>query len=177
MDTNIRRLLKEIGAEDLIEVFAPCMDDYLYIIDLQKNTLIISQAAVKCFKMPGNSFDNAADSVRYFVYEEDRPMIREHLQWIADGNEKNHNLHYRWLDKEGMPVWINCRGKVLRESDGRPHFLIGSINEIGQQQKADSPAPGAISGDQSEGTVKSYIHKQNIYDLHRIHPPDSGNPS
>ena len=34
MDTNIRRLLKEIGAEDLIEVFAPCMDDYLYIIDL-----------------------------------------------------------------------------------------------------------------------------------------------
>lgn len=41
MDTNIRRLLKEIGAEDLIEVFAPCMDDYLYIIDLQKNTLII----------------------------------------------------------------------------------------------------------------------------------------
>lgn len=88
MDTNIRRLLKEIGAEDLIEVFAPCMDDYLYIIDLQKNTLIISQAAVKRFKMPGNSFDNAADSVCYFVYEEDRPMIREHLQRIADGNEK-----------------------------------------------------------------------------------------
>ena len=109
MDTNIRRLLKEIGAEDLIEVFAPCMDDYLYIIDLQKNTLIISQEAVKRFKMPGNSFDNAADSVRYFVYEEDRPMIRQHLQRIADGNEKNHNLHYRWLDKDGMPVWINCR--------------------------------------------------------------------
>ncbi len=36
MDTNIRRLLKEIGAEDLIEVFAPCMDDYLYIIDFMK---------------------------------------------------------------------------------------------------------------------------------------------
>ena len=32
-----------------------CMEDYLYIIDLQKNTLIISQAAVKRFKMPGNS--------------------------------------------------------------------------------------------------------------------------
>mgnify|MGYP000673624337 CR=1 FL=1 len=52
MDTDIRRLLKEIAAEDLIEVFAPCMDDYLYIIDLQKNTFIISQTAVKRFKMP-----------------------------------------------------------------------------------------------------------------------------
>ena len=39
MDTNIRRLLKEIGAEDLIEVFAPCMDDYLYIIDLQREMI------------------------------------------------------------------------------------------------------------------------------------------
>ena len=80
---------------------------------------------MKRFKMPGNSFDNAADSVRYFVYEEDRPMIREHLQRIADGNEKNHNLHYRWLDKEGMPVWINCRGKIIHDKDGKPHYLIG----------------------------------------------------
>ena len=152
MDTNIRRLLKEIGAEDLIEVFAPCMDDYLYIIDLQKNTLIISQAAVKRFKMPGNSFDNAADSVRYFVYEEDRPMIREHLQRIADGNEKNHNLHYRWLDKEDMPVWINCRGKVIHDKDGKPHYLIGCVNEIGNIQRADN-----VSGLLGEREMHSFV--------------------
>ena len=152
MDTNIRRLLKEIGAEDLIEVFAPCMDDYLYIIDLQKNTLIISQAAVKRFKMPGNSFDNAADSVRYFVYEEDRPMIREHLQRIADGNEKNHNLHYRWLDKDGMPVWINCRGKVIHDKDGKPHYLIGCVNEIGNIQRADN-----VSGLLGEREMYSFV--------------------
>ena len=152
MDTNIRRLLKEIGAEDLIEVFAPCMDDYLYIIDLQKNTLIISQEAVKRFKMPGNSFDNAADSVRYFVYEEDRPMIREHLQRIADGNEKNHNLHYRWLDKDGMPVWINCRGKVIHDKDGKPHYLIGCVNEIGNIQRADN-----VSGLLGEREMHSFV--------------------
>lgn len=152
MDTNIRRLLKEIGAEDLIEVFAPCMDDYLYIIDLQKNTLIISQAAVKRFKMPGNSFDNAADSVRYFVYEEDLPMIREHLKRIADGNEKNHNLYYRWLDKDGMPVWINCRGKVIHDKDGKPHYLIGCVNEIGNIQRADN-----VSGLLGEREMHSFV--------------------
>ena len=43
MDTDIRKLLKEIAAEELIELFAPCMDDYLYIIDLQKNTFKISR--------------------------------------------------------------------------------------------------------------------------------------
>ena len=33
MDTYIRKLLKEIAAEDLIELFAPCMDCLLYTSD------------------------------------------------------------------------------------------------------------------------------------------------
>ena len=41
MDTDIRKLVNEIAAEDVIELFAPSMDDYLYVMDLQKNT--------KCF--------------------------------------------------------------------------------------------------------------------------------
>lgn len=107
---------------------------------------------MKRFKMPGNSFDNAADSVRYFVYEEDRPMIREHLQRIADGNEKNHNLHYRWLDKDGMPIWINCRGKVIHDKDGKPHYLIGCVNEIGNIQWADN-----VSGLLGEREMHSFV--------------------
>ena len=98
MDTDIRKLLKEIAAEDLIELFAPCMDDYLYIIDLQKNTFKISQAAVDRFMMSGNSFDDAVNSFQYFVYKEDRSMIAEDLQCIIEGKEKDHNLYYRWLD-------------------------------------------------------------------------------
>ena len=31
MDTEVQKLLKEIDEEDLIELFAPCMDDYLYL--------------------------------------------------------------------------------------------------------------------------------------------------
>ena len=73
---------------------------------------------------------------RKFVYSEDYDALKVELEEAAHGERDRHNMQYRWLDKEGVPVWINCRGKVLREADGRPHFLIGSINEIGQQQKA-----------------------------------------
>ena len=152
MDTYIRKLLKEIAAEDLIEVFAPCMDDYLYIIDLQKNTFKISQAAVDRFMMSGNSFDDAVNSFQYFVYKEDRSMIAEDLQCIMEGKEKDHNLYYRWLDKNGMPVWINCRGKVIDDKDGKPHYLIGCVNEIGDTQRADN-----VSGLLGERELHSYI--------------------
>jgi len=152
MDTDIRKLLKEIAAEDLIELFAPCMDDYLYIIDLQKNTFKISQAAVDRFMMSGNSFDDAVNSFQYFVYKEDRSMIAEDLQCIIEGKEKDHNLYYRWLDKNGMPVWINCRGKVIDDKDGKPHYLIGCVNEIGDTQRADN-----VSGLLGERELRSYI--------------------
>ena len=152
MDTYIRKLLKEIAAEDLIELFAPCMDDYLYIIDLQKNTFKISQAAVDRFMMSGNSFDDAVNSFQYFVYKEDRSMIAEDLQCIIEGKEKDHNLYYRWLDKNGMPVWINCRGKVIDDKDGKPHYLIGCVNEIGDTQRADN-----VSGLLGERELRSYI--------------------
>lgn len=152
MDTDIRKLLKEIAAEDLIELFAPCMDDYLYIIDLQKNTFKISQAAVNRFMISGNSFDDAVNSFQYFVYKEDRSMIAEDLQYIIEGKEKDHNLYYRWLDKKGMPVWINCRGKVIDDKDGKPHYLIGCVNEIGDTQRADN-----VSGLLGERELRSYI--------------------
>lgn len=152
MDTDIRKLLKEIAAEDLIELFAPCMDDYLYIIDLQKNTFKISQAAVNRFMISGNSFDDAINSFQYFVYKEDRSMIAEDLQCIIEGKEKDHNLYYRWLDKNGMPVWINCRGKVIDDKDGKPHYLIGCVNEIGDTQRADN-----VSGLLGERELRSYI--------------------
>lgn len=152
MDTYIRKLLKEIAAEDLIELFALCMDDYLYIIDLQKNTFKISQAAVDRFMMSVNSFDDAVNSFQYFVYKEDRSMIAEGLQCIIEGKEKDHNLYYRWLDKNGMPVWINCRGKVIDDKDGKPHYLIGCVNEIGDTQRADN-----VSGLLGERELHSYI--------------------
>lgn len=152
MDTDIRKLLKEIAAEDLIELFALCMDDYLYIIDLQKNTFKISQAAVDRFMMSGNSFDDAVNSFQYFVYKEDCSMIAEDLQCIIEGKEKDHNLYYRWLDKNGMPVWINCRGKVIDDKDGKPHYLIGCVNEIGDTQRADN-----VSGLLGERELHSYI--------------------
>lgn len=152
MDTEVQKLLKEIDEEDLIELFAPCMDDYLYIIDLQKDTCNISQSAVKRFMMENNSFSDALNGCLRLVYEDDRPLFAEHYQSIIEGKEKNHNIRYRWLDKDEMPVWINCRGKVIDDKDGAPHYLVGCVNEIGNTQKAHN-----ISGLLGESEMHSYI--------------------
>lgn len=153
MSMDIYKLFKETTAKDLIEIFAPSMDDYLYIIDLQKNHYEISKSAIGRFMLTSCSFDDAINKCLLFVFEEDRSMLKEHLYHVLDGKEKIHDLHYRWLDKNGMPVWINCRGRVIDDEDGTPHYLIGCINEIGNTQRADN-----ISGLLGEKEMRSYIY-------------------
>lgn len=135
---------------DIIECFDPCMDNYLYVYDIIQDLYFISERAKKRFALSSNCFTNAVEEHRKFVYSEDYDALKVELEEVARGERDRHNMQYRWLNKECVPVWINCRGKVLRESDGRPHFLIGSINEIGQQQKADN-----ISGLLGEASFKS----------------------
>ena len=109
----------EISVDNLIEILAPCMDDYLYIYNIQEGTMKISSTAVDRFRLESCVMQDPTELLSV-VYEEDRELLKNDLWLIAEGKAKKHNLHYRWLDKHGKPVWIECRGVVLEDADGRP---------------------------------------------------------
>ena len=140
--------------EYIVELFNPCMDDYLYVFDLQKDCYKISKHATERFLLPGDNFDDAAKAPHTFVYSEDQSRLDDEFRRIMSGEIVFHNMHYRWLDRVGKPVWINCRGRVLNDADGKPHFLVGCINEIGQKQKADN-----VSGLLGESSLSAYVEQ------------------
>lgn len=140
--------------EYIVELFNPCMDDYLYVFDLQKDCYKISKHATERFLLPGDNFDDAAKAHHTFVYSEDQSRLDDEYRRIMSGEIVFHNMHYRWLDRVGKPVWINCRGRVLNDADGKPHFLVGCINEIGQKQKADN-----VSGLLGESSLSAYVEQ------------------
>lgn len=140
--------------EYIVELFNPCMDDYLYVFDLQKDCYKISKHATERFLLPGDNFDDAAKAHHAFVYSEDQSRLDDEFRRIMSGEIVFHNMHYRWLDRAGKPVWINCRGRVLNDADGKPHFLVGCINEIGQKQKADN-----VSGLLGESSLSAYVEQ------------------
>ena len=43
MSMDVYKVIKEIDTQNVIEIIDPCMDDFLYIFDLQKNTMKISE--------------------------------------------------------------------------------------------------------------------------------------
>ena len=149
------KILDEREAGSLIDLIAPCMDDYLYIIDLKNDTLRISQSAVERFMLPDKFMNDATKHLRTLVYEKDRKLLENHKRKICDGKEKRYNVLCRLISGKNLPVWINCRGEVINDNEGKLHYIIGCMNETGTRQRADN-----ISGLLGEKEMASYIYSQ-----------------
>lgn len=130
---------KEFGTQvcQLIELLSPSMDDYLYIYDFQNDFYYISSQALKRFLIPANYFNHVVENHSRFVYSDDLPALQKELTDLRISNRTVHDMNYRWLSIDGEPIWINCRGRVVRQ-DGVAMYLVGCINEIGMRQIADN---------------------------------------
>lgn len=136
-------------------VLDPCMDDYLFIMDLKTKRYEISRSAVERFRIPSDDFIFTDEVLTEFVYAKDIPMLVTDVAEVVSGKKKTHDLEYRWINCEGQPVWINCRGRVLSDENGNAEYLIGCINEIGKKQKADNVS-GLIVATNMQDFLKQY---------------------
>ena len=141
----------------VIDVLSPCMDNYLYIMDIKNDTYCISESAAERFLIPSGCFTNASEYLAKVVYPADYQSLLEDIEAIRRKEKDFHNLQYRWLDKGRNPIWINCRGRVLLDEKGNPEFLVGCINEIGKKQKADN-----VSGLLGEFSLQEYLTDDSI---------------
>lgn len=137
---------------EIVSSFAPCMNDYLYIYNLAEDTYFISEKAVERFMLPGNLFRHVNDVLRNLVHPDDFDMLDEDIAQIIAGKKDFHNLEYRWMGRDGSPIWINCQGNVLKDENGAPYIMVGCINEIGNKQKADN-----ISGLLGESALHDHV--------------------
>lgn len=126
------------GLRQAIRILGPSMNDYLYIYDFEKDSYTLPEKAVERFCVPAAEFDNFSKWIEQFVYAEDLPILQADFADIkASPTRTSHDMLYRWLSTDGKPIWINCRGKVIRR-DGKPAYVIGCINEVGRDQRADN---------------------------------------
>lgn len=141
--------------QNVIDIIKPCMDDYLYILDMKNDYYSISSNAVERFALPGNEFHNASAELKKVTYPDDYQELEADLGMLQRKEKDFHNLQYRWLGVDGSAIWINCRGRLLLDEEGNPEYLVGCINEIGKKQKADN-----VSGLLGEFSLQNEFKKK-----------------
>lgn len=122
---------------EIIELLSPSMDDYLYVLDFRNDFYYISQQGARRFSMKQNSFHHVMENLKKLVHPDDMEGLRRELDDLVATDRKEHDMVYRWISGEKETVWINCRGKMLREN-GEALYLVGCINEVGTRPIADN---------------------------------------
>ena len=139
----------------VIALLSPTTDNYPYVVDFRTDFYYIANQALDRFCIPKNSFHNVISNHKEFVYEPDYEKMKEEFDNLLKTDRCTHSMEYRWLDLKKVPVWIHCKGYLVRDDNMKPLYMIGCINEIGERQKADN-----VSGLLGETGFREYMDQQ-----------------
>lgn len=121
----------------VIEVLQKSSDSYMFIMDLNEDIYMISEKATKRFPFDTMVIENCTEMLKQVVYPSDYAMVEADIVKCASGDQDSHALEYRWFDRKGKVVWINCKGTVVVGPEGH-RLLIGRVSELGKKAKADN---------------------------------------
>lgn len=146
---------------EVLRLLSDSTDDYLYSLDLSTNQIYFPGSIWKKFALmePGEHYCTIEDWLG-LVYERDLPALQADLEQIRLGNQLEHNLDYRMLDRNGNRVWVSCRGQCQLDKDGHPIRMFGRVSDTSLSQKID-PLTGVFNANQLPEDMESILASGN----------------
>ena len=71
----------------MIDVLDQCIDDYLFVLDIENDSCYISPHAEVRFKMENHEFKNPIEKFKEFIYYKDYDLVMEDLDLIFTGKK------------------------------------------------------------------------------------------
>lgn len=114
----------------LMDTINHSTDDYLFIWDIPADTRWFFGDIDKYYdiRKNGSETNNTKEMMR-IIHPADRAAVLESLTQIVEGKKSTHNMDYRWVNRKGEKVWINCHGTVIHDDENKPHIMIGRVSE------------------------------------------------
>lgn len=115
---------------NVLNILAKSTDDYLYMWSIDRNEFWYFGGVEKEYALQDKGKPMcSAEEVESVVYQADLKMLYEDLGLIVEGKKMVHDMNYRWVNRQGDVVWINCRGKVINDDKGKPFVMIGRVSD------------------------------------------------
>ncbi len=114
----------------LMDTINHSTDDYLFIWDIRRDTRWFFGDIDKYYdiRKNGSETNNTMEMMR-IIHPADRAAVLESLTQIKSGDKDIHNMDYRWVNRSGEKVWINCHGTLVRDAENKPYIMIGRVSE------------------------------------------------
>ena len=104
-------------------------EDFLFLWDIKNDENWFFGDVSEEFALRDKGYPtNKTEEMLAIVHPKDRKALKDDLQKIFQGRSKEHNMSYRWINRQGKSVWINCRGNVIDDDFGNPMVMLGRVS-------------------------------------------------
>ena len=87
----------------------------------------------RIFGVPLGQFEGSSDAFFAFVHADDRAAVRAaHAAATTDGQP--HDIEHRVVRPDGTVRWLHERAAVLRDPQGRPLRMVGTVQDITERR-------------------------------------------
>ena len=86
---------------------------------------------------PPGGFAGTAEAYFAEIHPDDRARVRAQVEEVLAGR-REHHIEYRIIRPDGTAVWVEGRGSLQRDADGRPVRLIGVCTDINDRKLAEA---------------------------------------
>lgn len=116
---------------NVLEILSKSTDAYLFLWDIARDENWFFGAVDQEYALRDKGKPtNTTAEMEEIIYPADRAMLHDDLQEIINGTKTQHDMQYRWVNRQGEVVWISCRGRVIPDDKGKPFVMIGRVSDV-----------------------------------------------
>lgn len=97
---------------------------------LQVNRFLCELLGRHAKEMVGKRFQD-------FTYSQDLPMNMKRFRSLVEGKIEHLTFEKRYLHQDGHPIWVTVSSSAVRDSHGRPLYVVTHIQDINDRKRAE----------------------------------------
>jgi PAS domain S-box-containing protein len=106
--------------------------------DLATDRVTWSETMYRLYGRTSEHFTGSPDQVLSFVHPEDRADFRTAYRAAVEGQSDSFEQEYRIVRSDGEVRWVERRGQVRRDRDGKPRSVLGVAMDITERKQAEA---------------------------------------
>jgi PAS domain S-box-containing protein len=100
------------------------------------NHIIWSEEVAGLFGLAEGTFDGTYGGYANCIHPEDRAMLEETIRRTLE-NEAPYEVEHRIVWPTGEVRWLACKGQVIKDQEGRPQRMLGTVQDISTRKQAE----------------------------------------
>jgi ammonium transporter len=166
--------LRELGeSEQRYALAVEGANDGLWDWNLVSGEIYVSPRAKRIMGLETEDEVLTTEAWNSRVHPEDIERVKESERAHLDGEADFYSCEYRVLGADGRYEWVLDRGTCLRDGQGRPYRMAGSLGDITQRKRGEqflrsvvNTIPGALNIRDQEG--RFVLSNQTLADYYGI---------